>query len=275
MESDRGAQQKVAKPDVGSQAAAPEATGRPKNKPSTAPGKRKKAPRHVNSSPPGNKASTRPALQHPNIAEEPLPGDRLTQAQPKPAQGVSWPATASGRAPTSQSAGRRRMPAVEQDSEDSFALHFTTDEEDEQAFKAAVMAQAKHPARAKTCGRLGKPSSTKEPGNREPSAGVQLSPLPCVKPPYDYGSEHSVPTVCDSPLNSWRLKGYSSTPQVRAPFKLRQPAQVTNTRCAHQFVQGEQGAGNTRATPVSMRCPVKEASHTTTNQRSLQRELSV
>ncbi|CAL8462448.1 g1981 [Coccomyxa elongata] len=221
MESDRGAEQEAksasvtAKSDVGSQAAVPEATGRPKHKPSAAMGKRRKAPRQVNSSSPGNRLSTRPAHEHPNTAGEPLPGDRPTKAQaveqPKSAQGVSRPADASSRAAASHPAGRRGAAAAEQD---SFALHFTTDEEDEEAFRAAVMAQAKHPAKARARSRQGKPATMKESGSREHSAGVHLSALPYVKPPHDCGSERSVPTVSDSPHASWRLKGYSSTPQL-------------------------------------------------------------
>lgn len=217
MESDREELKPAnvtAKSDAWSQAAVPEATGRPKHKPSAAVGKRRKAPRQVSSPSPGNRVSTRPTLEHPDTAGEPLPADRPTKAQaveqPKPAQGVSRPADASSRAPDSHPAGRR---AAEQDSEDSFALHFTTDEEDEEAFRAAVMARAKHPAKPRARSRQGKPSTVKECSSRENSVGVQL---PYVKPPHDCGSERSVPTVSDSPHASWRLKGYSSTPQVRA-----------------------------------------------------------
>ena len=224
MDPDRGRQQEgdpsngVAKQNAGMADLPSEATGRPKRKPSAAQGKRKKALRHSSSSPPGDRASKRPAF------EQPLP-DRL----------VSQPPVAHSRAPAKEpsqplgardeqsrgTAGRQfgAAAAAGDDSEDSFALHFSTDDEQEEEVsgheaRGRIRPSAQDPAKARS--RQGKPSRVKQSGSRERPGGFHTSDMQeChVRPPRGSVTQQSIPTVSLSPRATWPLKGYSSSPQV-------------------------------------------------------------
>ncbi len=204
MEPDRGGQQKAesagtAQPDTAAPELAPETTGRPKRKPSTAPGKRKKAVRHASSSPPNDRTAKRRAFEH-----------------PLPAGLISQPPVTDGGAPTKElgekvRGGAAAVAAAGHDSEDSFALHFSTDDEQEEAVFGL---EAR--GRGKARNRQGKPSRVKRSGSGEQAGDGGMSGMQgCqVRPPRGSVSQQPVPSVSVSPRATWPLKGYSSSPQV-------------------------------------------------------------
>ncbi|EIE24022.1 hypothetical protein COCSUDRAFT_47105 [Coccomyxa subellipsoidea C-169] len=204
MEPDRGGQQKAesagtAQPDTAAPDLAPETTGRPKRKPSTAPGKRKKVLRHASSSPPNDRTAKRRAFEH-----------------PLPAGLISQPPVTDGGAPTKEPGekvrgGAAAVAAAGHDSEDSFALHFSTDDEQEEALFGPDAR-----GRGKARNRQGKPSRVKRSGSGEQARTGGMSGMQgCqVRPPRGSVSQQPVPSVSVSPRATWPLKGYSSSPQL-------------------------------------------------------------
>lgn len=202
----------------------PEASGRPNRKPSAAAEKRKKAPRHMGSSVMSDPGRKRPYLpprtEAPARAIKPVSTVPLAATPGQEQKGEERLARDKAASLSLAAAGPMAAEAAEQGSEDSFALYFSTEDEDASQDTAAPAAGARD--HTKQSSGTAKARSSQDGTSQRRRKGRTQEPgspgLQHVRPPRDAAKRQTpVPTVCFSPMASWPLKGYSASAKVNSP----------------------------------------------------------